>query len=199
MTSKSLKKTRIVTDDEPEQIVRRSGRKGAPGTVRTEQITIPKEVAILPVRNMVLFPGTVVPLAIGREKSRQLIKSILPEEKVIATFCQKDPKTDDPESQKQLLVQSWQVLQDILAKYPDVDIADRVRSNILTVEKKINEMDPLLLIDLQERQRQKQRSAGESEEEIDGFDIETSGQAAPPAPEGPSPLPVYTPQSLQLQ
>ena len=57
---------------------------------------VPREVAVLPVRNMVIFPGTVVPLVIGREKSRRLLADVLPEEKIIVTVCQRDPKVDEP-------------------------------------------------------------------------------------------------------
>jgi ATP-dependent Lon protease len=66
---------------------------------RTEQIAIPDEVAVLPVRNIVLFPSTVIPLPIGREKSRRLIDSVLPSQKIIAVVCQKDPEIEDPKPQ----------------------------------------------------------------------------------------------------
>ena len=51
---------------------------------------------MLPVRNMVLFPSTIIPLPIGREKSRRLVDSVLPDQKIIAVVCQKDPDLDDP-------------------------------------------------------------------------------------------------------
>jgi ATP-dependent Lon protease len=44
-----------------------------------EQVTIPQEVAVLPLRNLVLFPSTIIPLPIGREKSRRLVDSVLPD------------------------------------------------------------------------------------------------------------------------
>ena len=34
---------------------------------------------ILPIRNIVVFPGTVMPLNVGRDKSRRLIEDVLPE------------------------------------------------------------------------------------------------------------------------
>jgi len=61
-----------------------------------ETIAIPVEVAILPVRNVVIFPGTVGPLTIGRKKSQSLIHDVLPQQKIIVTVCQKDPLTDNP-------------------------------------------------------------------------------------------------------
>lgn len=103
-------------------------------------------------------------------------------------------KTDDPENKKLLLVESRQVLKDILDKYPDVEVADKVRGNIRTVEKKMNELDPMLLPELEEQERQQERL---QETEIDGFDIESSPQAAPQSSPTLPGLPVYTPQSQQ--
>ena len=64
--------------------------------VPPEKMTIPKEVAVLPVRNMVIFPGMVVPLAIGRDKSKRLVESTLPDQKVLVTLCQRSADTEDP-------------------------------------------------------------------------------------------------------
>ena len=103
-------------------------------------------------------------------------------------------KTDDPENRKQLLVESREVLKDILGKYPDVEVADKVRGNIGTVEKKMNELDPMLLPELEEQERQRERL---QENEIDGFDIEPSNPITPTTPPAAQMLPVHTPQSLQ--
>ncbi len=35
---------------------------------------IPEELAILPLRNAVLFPGVVIPITVGRDKSIKLVK-----------------------------------------------------------------------------------------------------------------------------
>ena len=73
--------------------------KPLPATPRPEsgdKAAVPREVAVLPVRNMVIFPGTVVPLVIGRERSKRLLADVLPEEKVIVTVCQRDATLDEP-------------------------------------------------------------------------------------------------------
>ncbi|WP_419175080.1 tetratricopeptide repeat protein [Desulfosediminicola sp.] len=54
-------------------------------------------------------------------------------------------KTSDQESQKKLLLECHRKLKDILVKYPDVEIADKVRSNIKRVEQEMNRLDPNLL------------------------------------------------------
>ncbi|MDP6637424.1 MAG: endopeptidase La [Phycisphaerae bacterium] len=87
--------SKIVTDDEPEVVLEPSvvGGREAKRPVISD---IPSEAAVLTVRNMVLFPGTVIPLAVGREKSLNLIETVLPEQKVLVTVCQRDPDQDDP-------------------------------------------------------------------------------------------------------
>ena len=54
-------------------------------------------------------------------------------------------KTTDIESQKKLLIESRRHLVDILVKYPDVGITDKVRGNIERVEKEMNAIDPNLI------------------------------------------------------
>ena len=71
----------------------KSGQAGESGP---DQLEVPKELAILPIRNGVAFPGTVMPLTIGRERSKRLLDDILPETKVVGIFTQKDPQTEDP-------------------------------------------------------------------------------------------------------
>jgi len=62
----------------------------------TIRLEVPSELAILPIRNGVAFPGTVMPLTIGREKSKRLLDDILPEVKVVGIFAQKDAQVEDP-------------------------------------------------------------------------------------------------------
>jgi ATP-dependent Lon protease len=57
---------------------------------------IPSELPILPVRDIVLFPGGVTPLPIGRETSLALVNSLTGDEKLIAVVAQLDPRVDEP-------------------------------------------------------------------------------------------------------
>ncbi len=136
----------------------------------------------------------------ARERVKELaLAAATSERRRAADIFVRSTKAGDIESQKTLLAESWQVLNDILLKYPEVEIADRVEGNIRTVEKRINDVDPTLLGDLKARQIERQESTAEPEVEVDGFDIESSGQTPPPPREAPAPLPVYTPRSLQMQ
>ena len=68
-----------------------------PGSVpKDEQPAIPDVLPILPIRDMVVFPGTVVPLTIRREASLKLLDASLPESKVIGLVTQRDATKEDP-------------------------------------------------------------------------------------------------------
>ena len=62
--------------------------------MNTEEI--PNEVSILPLRNTVLFPGVVIPITVGRDKSIKLIKDAYKSDKIIGVVSQKDVAIEDP-------------------------------------------------------------------------------------------------------
>jgi ATP-dependent Lon protease len=68
---------------------------GAPPP-ETESPKIPEVLPILPMRNLVLFPGTVVPLNIGRSDSVRLLEESLPASKIIGVVAQRDATHDKP-------------------------------------------------------------------------------------------------------
>jgi len=57
---------------------------------------IPDELPILPLRNTVLFPGVVIPITVGRDKSIKLIKDAYKGDKVLGVVAQKNDKVEDP-------------------------------------------------------------------------------------------------------
>jgi ATP-dependent Lon protease len=62
-----------------------------------EEMRFGDELAVLPIRNAVLFPGAVAPFDVGREKSVALVEEVHNQASpVIAIFAQRDPATDDP-------------------------------------------------------------------------------------------------------
>jgi ATP-dependent Lon protease len=63
--------------------------------------SIPEELPILPVRNMVLFPNVVLPITVGRAKSLKLIKKISKGNKLIGVIAQRHEVTQEP-TQKDL-------------------------------------------------------------------------------------------------
>jgi len=57
---------------------------------------LPEVIGILPIRNAVAYPGTVTPLAIGRERSKALLADTKPNESIIGLITQKNPQTEKP-------------------------------------------------------------------------------------------------------
>ena len=61
-----------------------------------EKEDLPVKVSLLPLRNTVLFPGVVIPITVGRDKSIQLIKDANKGSKVIGVVAQKDQAVENP-------------------------------------------------------------------------------------------------------
>ncbi|MDT0608521.1 endopeptidase La [Croceitalea rosinachiae] len=58
--------------------------------------TLPETLPVLPLRNTVLFPGVVIPITAGRDKSINLIKDANNGTKTIGVVSQKDEETENP-------------------------------------------------------------------------------------------------------
>ena len=71
----------------------------AVGTGESQMPHIPEELSILPVRGLVIFPGTIIPLTIQRAASLKLLDDTLPRTKVIGLLTQRDEAKDDPTPQ----------------------------------------------------------------------------------------------------
>lgn len=61
-----------------------------------EDEIIPQELAILPLRNTVLFPGVVLPITVGRDKSIKAVNDAYRTDKLIGVVAQKDSSIEDP-------------------------------------------------------------------------------------------------------
>jgi len=57
-----------------------------------------EELPILPLRDSVLFPNAVLPLAIGRERSIKLVEQAMGSDKIIGVVAQRDPGVEDPKA-----------------------------------------------------------------------------------------------------
>lgn len=58
--------------------------------------SVPSEVNVLPLRNTVLFPGVVIPITVGRDKSIKLIRDSFKGDKIIGVVAQKEDSVEDP-------------------------------------------------------------------------------------------------------
>ncbi|MDO5655528.1 MAG: endopeptidase La [Flavobacteriaceae bacterium] len=64
----------------------------------------PKELAILPLRNTVLFPGVVIPIAAGRDKSLKLLRDAYRKKEIIGVTSQIDASVDEPDDDEVNLI-----------------------------------------------------------------------------------------------
>ena len=61
-----------------------------------DQQAIPDELPILPLRNTVLFPGVVIPITVGRDKSIKAVNDAHKADKLIGVVAQKDSNVEEP-------------------------------------------------------------------------------------------------------
>src|SRR5258706_13467932 len=59
-------------------------------------IEVPAEISLLPLRNTVLFPGVVLPITVGRDKSIRAVNDAYKTDKLIGVIAQKDSNIEDP-------------------------------------------------------------------------------------------------------
>ncbi|WP_266362157.1 endopeptidase La [Tellurirhabdus rosea] len=61
-----------------------------------DDYVVPNELPILPVRNTVLFPGMVIPVTVGRQKSIKLVKKAYKGNRIIGVVAQSNQQKDEP-------------------------------------------------------------------------------------------------------
>jgi len=57
---------------------------------------LPEELSILPIKNTVLFPGVVLPITVGRQKSIRLVKKAYQGSRIIGVVAQKNSQAEEP-------------------------------------------------------------------------------------------------------
>jgi len=60
------------------------------------ELHLPRELPVLPMRDVVAFPFLVMPLVIGREKTLKLVNETLVKDRLVALTTQKDALVEDP-------------------------------------------------------------------------------------------------------
>ena len=66
-------------------------------TEQDKALVIPTDLTILPLRNTVLFPGVVIPITVGRDKSIKAVSDVYKGDKLIGVLAQKDANIEEPE------------------------------------------------------------------------------------------------------
>ena len=99
---------------------------------------IPDELSILPLKNTVLFPGVVIPITVGRDKSIKLINDSYKKERIIGVVSQKSELVEDPDIDDLNMVGTIAYILKVL-RMPDgnttVIIQGKRRFNILEITK----------------------------------------------------------------
>jgi ATP-dependent Lon protease len=67
---------------------------------RPEQQEIPDVLGLLPLRDIVIFPGVVIPLSVGRNKGMRLIEEVVAKNRFLGVFTQKNPADEDPKPEE---------------------------------------------------------------------------------------------------
>ena len=65
--------------------------------LQEDQLKIPKELPVLPLRDIVVYPFIIVPLSVSRDRSMKAIDRALSENRMILMVAQKDSQIDEPE------------------------------------------------------------------------------------------------------
>jgi len=65
----------------------------------SEQTKLPDVIALLPLKNTVIFPEVAIPITINRDSSLQLLREAYSKDRIIGTIAQKDSKIDNPGSE----------------------------------------------------------------------------------------------------
>src|SRR5258707_4755169 len=60
-------------------------------------IDVPAEISLLPLRNTVLFPGVVLPITVGRDKSIKAVNDAYKQDKLVGVLAQKDANIEEPD------------------------------------------------------------------------------------------------------
>ncbi|MDX1640064.1 MAG: endopeptidase La [Balneolaceae bacterium] len=109
---------------------------------------IPDSLPILPLKNTVLFPGVVVPITVGRDRSLALVKEAYENDKTIGVVAQKDESVEDPDPQD--LFQYGTVAQILkLIKMPDGSKSIVIQGKSVFQVEQFIQVDPFFKADVE--------------------------------------------------
>ncbi len=114
---------------------------------RLSQSDIPDNLPILPLKNTVLFPGVVVPITVGRDRSLALVKEAYESDKTIGVVTQKDETVENPDENDIYTVGTVaQILK--LIKMPDGSKSVVIQGKTTFTIEQITRTDPFIRADV---------------------------------------------------
>lgn len=109
---------------------------------------IPDNIPILPLKNTVLFPGVVVPITVGRDRSLALVKEAYESNKTIGVVAQKDESIEDPDPDE--IYQIGTVAQILkLIKMPDGSKSVVIQGRSIFKINEITQTDPFFRAEIE--------------------------------------------------
>ena len=109
----------------------------------------PATLPILPLRSIVVFPGTVVPLTIGRASSRKMIEESLPTSKVIGLFAQREADQEDPKPEDLFQVGVAATILKLL-RQGDTEVTIIVQAQQRIALQKMTQTEPFFVAEVKE-------------------------------------------------
>lgn len=115
---------------------------------RLSESDIPESLPILPLKNTVLFPGVVVPITVGRDKSLALVKEAYENDKTIGVITQREEEQENPTDKDLYRIGTVaQILK--LIKMPDGSKSIVIQGKTTFRIKKFTQKDPYFRADVE--------------------------------------------------
>ena len=145
---------------------------------------VPSQLPILPLKNTVLFPGVVIPITVGRDRSLELVRRAYENDKIIGIVTQKKSEQEDPEPED--LYEIGTVAQILkLIKMPDGSKSIVIQGKSVFKIKEYVQKDPYFLADAEQFRNLQDMSGLELDAAIRSVK-ETSSQIVNLSPNIPS-------------
>jgi ATP-dependent Lon protease len=145
---------------------------------------VPSQLPILPLKNTVLFPGVVIPITVGRDRSLELVRRAYENDKIIGIVTQKKSEQEDPEPED--LYEIGTVAQILkLIKMPDGSKSIVIQGKSVFRIKEYVQKDPYFLADVEQFRNLQDMSGLELDAAIRSVK-ETSSQIVNLSPNIPS-------------
>ncbi len=88
-----------LTDDSDANVISFIAGDFVEGNTDFDESLLEDTIPVLPLRNTIVFPGSSLPISVGRKKSLKLVKSLGGKQRYIGLVCQKDTNIEDPDKE----------------------------------------------------------------------------------------------------
>ena len=121
---------------------------------------VPEALPILPLRNTVLFPGVIIPITVGRDKSVKLIKDFYKGTKIIGVVSQKNADIENPSFNDLNTVGTVAYIMKML-RMPDGNITAIIQGRKLMKLNEVLQEEPYLKASVSELNEEKPKNDDE--------------------------------------